>query len=283
MPPRLFFILLAILWVAFVERPAALADSHRPEQGRAGCPHCKQDGSEISQWLQKADVLYSDFKPKEALGELLKILDQDPEQHEALSKASRIYIDFGDLVPESEPDWHEKRLRQYLMAERYARRAIRADPSSTWGHFYVAASLGKIALQSSILKQIDLAQEIQAQVEKAIMLDAHNGYAYHIYGVWHRRVAEIGQMKRLFTSAVLRRSVPRGSMEKSVEYLKKAISLNPTAISHHLELAKTHMAMGNSELALSSLKACRELPIQFSDDPTNKKEAERLLQEIKGR
>lgn len=266
--------------MAFGAAPAILADSREPGQGRVGCPHCIQDGSEVSQLLQKADALYSEFKPKEALRELVKILDGGSEHHEALSKASRIYIDFGDMIPESGPDSHEKRLRQYLIAEQYARRAIKADPGSTWGHFYVAASLGKIALQSSITKQIDLAHEIQAHVERAIMLDARNGYAYHIYGVWHRKMAEIGQMKRLFTSVVMRRSVPKGSMEKSIEYLKTAISLNPTVISHHLELAKTHAAMGNWQLARVSVKACRELPVQFSDDHINKKEALRLLQEI---
>ncbi len=277
----LFFILLSILWAAFVKQPIILADSHRLAEGRVGCPRCAEDGSENSRLLQKADALYSDFKPKEALRELLKIPDGDPAHHEALSKISRIYIDFGDMIPE--PDGREKRLGQYRMAEQYARRAMKADPASTWGHFYVAVSLGKIATESSISKQIDLAQEIQTEVEKAIRLDPQNGYAYHIYGVWHRRVAEIGQAKRLLTSVFLRRSIPKGNMGKSVEYLTKAVSLNSTVIVHRLELAKTHMAVGNSELARSSLKAVQQLPIQLSDDPIHKKEAEQLLLEIKAR
>jgi tetratricopeptide (TPR) repeat protein len=233
--------------------------------------------------LQKADALYAEFKPKEALRELLKILEGDPDHHEALSKSSRVYIDIGDTIPESEPDWREKRLGQYRMAEQYARRAVKANPASTWGHFYVAASLGKVAMYSPISKQIDLAGEIQTEVERALRLDPQNGYAYHIYGVWHRRVAEIGQMKRLFTSVVLGRSIPEGSMEKSVEYLTRAISLNPTVIWHRLELARTYIAIGNSELARSSLKAALQLPVQFSDDAIHKRDAERLLQEIKAR
>lgn len=281
MPAPLFFVLLSVLWGAFVKQPILLADSPRPAEGRVGCPRCVEDGSESSRLLQKADALYSDFKPKEALGELLKIPDGDPAHHEALSKIARIYIDFGDGI--SEPDGREKRLRQYRMAEQYARRAMKADPASTWGHFYVAASLGKIATESSISTQIDLSREIQTEVEKAIHLDPQNGYAYHIYGVWHRRIAEIGQTKRLLTSVFLRRSIPEGSMKKSVEYLSKAVSLNPKVIVHRLELAKTYMAVGNSELARGSLKVARQLPVQFSDDPIHKKEAEQLLLEIKAR
>lgn len=251
--------------------------------GRIGCPTCKNDGSEISQLLQKADALYAAFKPKEALNELLKVLQLDPQNHEALSKIARVYVDFGDMIPENGSDWQERRLKQYSIAEEYARKAVKADPNGTWGHFYVAASLGKIAMLSSIPRQIDLAKEIRVEVEKAIALDPQNGYAYHVYGVWHRRMAEIGQMSRLLSLAVLWRSVPNGSLEKSVEYLQKAISLNPTVISHHLELAKSYMAMGRWQLARNSLKSALELPIQFSDDALNKREAQRLLQEIKER
>lgn len=261
----------------------AASDNYRPQKGRIGCPHCKNDGSEISRLLQEADGLYADFKSKEALKKLLKILELEPQNHEALAKLSRVYVDLGDMVPESGPDWREKKLEQYLIAEKYARKAVKADPEGTWGHFYVAASLGKIALQSSIPKQIDLSREILREVETAIALDPQNGFAYHVYGVWHRKMAEIGQMKRIVASVVLWRSVPHGNMEKSAQYLRKAISLNPAVISHYLELARTYAAMGKWELARSSLRSVQELPIQYSDDPLNKREAQQLLQEIKNR
>jgi tetratricopeptide (TPR) repeat protein len=151
----------------------------------------------------------------------------------------------------------------------------------TWGHFYVAASLGKIASISPITKQIDLSREIQAEVEKAITLDPDNGFAYHVYGIWHRRMAEIGQMSRVAATVFLGRTIPKGSMEKSIEYLNKAVSLNPKVISHRLELAKTHIAMGNLQLARTSLKSAQELPLQFSDDRQNKAEVKKLLEEIK--
>ncbi len=259
------------------------ADTSQLDGGRVGCPRCKNDGSEISQLLQKADALYAGFKPKEALNELLRVLQLDPQNHEALSKLSRVYIDFGDAIPETTPDWQERKLKQYRIAEEYARKAVKADPDGTWGHFQVAASLGKIAMQSSISKQVDLAKEIRTEVEKAIALDPQNGYAYHVYGVWHRKMAEIGQVNRLLSVAVLWRSIPKGSLEKSVEYLKKSVSLNPTVISHHLELARTYVAMGNYQLARSELKSVQEFPVQFSDDPVNKREGQQLLQEIKDR
>lgn len=279
-----FFLVLPAPWTdALAEVAGELSDPGHLDGGRVGCPQCKSDSSEVSRLLQKGDTLYASFNSSEALKEFLKVLEIDPQNHEALSKIARAYIDIGDMVPESAPDWQEKRIRQYQVAEQYARKAVEADPDSTWGHFYVAASLGKVAVLSPISKQIDLAREIRSEVEKAIALDPQNGYAYHAYGVWHRKMAEIGQMSRMLVSVVLWRSVPKGTLEKSVEYLKRAVSLNPKVIASYLELGKTYMAAGKWKLARSSLKFAEALPVQFSDDHLNKKEARQLLQEINDR
>ena len=267
--------------VTLASAPAAY--SAQQSAGRVGCPHCINDGSEISNLLQQADSLYAAFKTREALHALGRVLELDPNNFEALAKSARGHIDIGDLIPDSDPNVKEKKLKEYHAAEEYARKAVKIDPQSTWGHFYVAASLGKIASQSPPSKQIDLSGEIRTEVEKAIEADPQNGYAYHIYGVWHRRMAEVGGASRMFASAFLWRSVPRGDLNSSVDYLKKAIALNPTVISHHLEIAKTYIDLGRYDLARSSLKTSLAQPIQFSDDAKHKREAEKLLAEIADR
>jgi hypothetical protein len=59
--------------------------------------------------------------------------------------------------------------------------------------------------------------------------------------------------------------------------------LNPTVVSHHVELGKTYVALGKPDLARAALKSSLVHPIQFSDDAANKKEAEQLLRELKDR
>lgn len=138
-------------------------------------------------------------------------------------------------------------------------------------------------MESSVSKQIDLAHEIRAEVDKAIALDPQNGFAYHILGIWNRRLAEIGLMSRFLAQTILWRSVPKGSFEKSEEYFKKALSINPDVINHRLELAKTYVAMGKWNLARRYLRSIEDLPIHYSDDQNHKEKARRLLQEIKDR
>lgn len=282
-PIRLLIALLATLAsVALVGVPA-LAQGKPVKIGRVGCPHCVNDGSPISQSLQKADDLYASFKTKEALSELLKVLQIEPQNSEALSKISRIYIDIGDVIPETSPDWQEKKMQNYRAAEDYARRAVKANPNSTWSHFYVAASLGSIAAVSPVDKQIDLAGEIRGAVEKAIALDPANGFAYHVYGVWHRKIAEVGKMSRVLATVWYGRSLPKGDLEKSVKFLKKAISINPDVIVSRLELARSHAAREEWSAARTLLKSIAELPEQFSDDAKHKQKARELLDDIKDR
>jgi Tfp pilus assembly protein PilF len=276
-------IVLGVLIVLLSTRPAAMAETATVTVGRVGCPKCVNDGSPIAQSLRRADELYASFKTKEAQRELLRVLRLDPQNAEALSKLARVHIDSGDMIPESTPDWQEKRLKEYRTAEEYARKAVKADPNSTWGHFYVAASLGNIAGLSPVEKQIDLAQKIRNSIEKAIFLDPQNGFAYHAYGVWHRKLAEIGKMSRMLASLFYRRSVPQGSLAKSIDYLQKAVALNPTVVVSRLELARSYIAVENWSQARILLKSVQNLPVQFSDDGQHKEEAAELLEEIKGR
>jgi tetratricopeptide (TPR) repeat protein len=273
----LFSIGLLAAWVAHGFAAEALAGE------RSGSDCCRQDRADIARLHQNADRLYAQFKPGAAAAELQKILSLEPRNFEALIKMARAHVDIGDLIPEEGPEWKERKVKEYTAAEAYARKAVKVDPQSTWGHFWIAASLGNIAMVAPISRQLELAGEIRDEVEKALALDPKNGPAYHVYGVWHRKVAEIGAAKRLLATVVYSRPLPQGSLEESVELLKRAVALNPATIISRLELARSYIANEDWEPARAMLKSIADLPIQFSDDARNKQKAKQLLAEIDGR
>jgi len=261
--------------------PTLAADIPAGDESKPGC--CRREGADIAQLHRSADRLYGQFKPKEAVAELLKILHADSNNFEALVKLARAHIDIGDLMPETDADWQERKLKEYMVAQDYARKALRVDPNSTCSHFWIAAAVGSIAVVSPVSKQVDLSTEIRDAVEKSIALDPQNGSAYHVYGVWHRKVAEIGGASRMFASMLYGKSLPKGSLEKSIEFLKKAVALNPTVIVSRLELARSHAATSDWQAARAMLQSIAPLPVQFSDDAKHKKNAAQLLDEIKDR
>lgn len=237
-------------------------------------------GGEVTETIARATALYREFRSREALTELKKALALAPGHPEALVWAARTHVDVGDHIPETVPDWQKKRVEQYRTAERYAREAARIQPESTWPRFFLAVALGKLAEFSGAKKQIALAREIRNAVGKAIALDPDNGFAYHVLGVWHRRMAEINAAERLLAQVFLQRSVPAGRMEESARLLKKALRYHPDIIAHHLELAKTYQALGRTDLARQHLLTVDRLPGRFSDDGIHKRNARKLLEDI---
>jgi len=275
----LVFVLLSAVAGAATSEQAARDGA--AAQIRQGC--CSPNGGEIERLHHVADRLYAQFKPREAAAELRKILRLDHHNFQALVKLARAHIDIGDSIPEDGADSRERKIKEYQQAEDYARRALKVDPGSTWGYFWVAAAVGNIAMVSPTARQIELAGEIRDHVEKALSLDPENGFAHHVYGVWHRKMAEIGVASRAIAPLIYGRSLPAGSLDKSIEYLKRAIAFNPTVIVSRLELARSLIAREEWEAARRWLRSALELPVQFSDDAKHKRAAERLLRDIQDR
>jgi tetratricopeptide (TPR) repeat protein len=280
---RRILVSLFLLMASWSTLAKAVRAADVPSTGDEKAACCREVDTDIARLHKSAERLHAQFKPKDAANELEKILQRDGQNFEALAKLSRAHIDIGDMIPEASQGARDRKMKEYRTAEDYARQAIKVNPNSSWGHFYVAASLGSMAMLMPVAKQIDMAGEIRGAIEKAIALDSQNGFAYHVYGVWHRKMAEIGKASRMVVSVFYGRSIPTGSLEKSVEYLRKAVALNPAVIVSRLELARSYAAVENWPLARQSLTSIRELPIKFSDDAKHKEKAEELLEEIKER
>src|ERR1043166_2622524 len=278
-----FFLPLLLLAYTVSRQPETVYGDASVPAEHSGPECCGNQGPEIKQLFKSADRFYAQFKPKESAVELQKILQVDPANSEAMLRLCRAHIDMGDMIPDSAQDSKEKKIEEYRTAEDYARKAVRIKPNSSWAYFYIAASVGSAAFLAPVSKQIEMAGEIREAVEKSISLDPQNGFAYHVYGVWHRKMAEIGKGSRMFASLVYGRSPPTGSLEKSIEYLKKAVALNPKVITSRLELAKSYLAVENWPSARTLLLSIRDLPMQFSDDAKHKQQAEELVAQIKDR
>ena len=273
-------VFLPLVFLSCVTVPWLQAPANAGADGIDGNGSVGKTGEEVTAAVVRAAALYHEFKAREALTELKKALALAPDHPEALIWTARSHIDVGDLIPETVPDWEKKRVEQYRAAERYARSALRIRPESTWPHFFLAVALAKLADFSTIGKQVAIAGEIRRVVDTAIALDPDNGFAYHVLGVWHRRMAEINTMERLLARLFLLKSVPAGRLDDSVRYLERALKHNPDVITHHLELAKTYHALGETELARKHLVTVDELPVRFSDDGLHKRKARELLQEL---
>ncbi len=237
-------------------------------------------GQTAEEHILKGDEYYAQFDNKKALEEYLQAVTIDPSNYQALWKTSRAYFDVADLISPQEKSAEEEQIKMYKESEKYARLAIQTNPNDTWGHFYRSAAMGKRALLLGKKEQIMMSKVIKEEIEKAIELDNTNDLAYHALGRWHRRMAEIGGMKRLF-GGILYGSIPKGTFEESEKYFEKALELHPETINHHLELGRTFLAMKKYDLAEQEFRKCLELPLATSKDHLYQEEAKAELEKAK--
>jgi tetratricopeptide (TPR) repeat protein len=230
--------------------------------------------------LKKGDEFYAQHKDAEALEAYLAAVQVDPKSYEAAWKACRSMIDMGDLVDLKAKGGEEKQKKFFKDSEAYARKAVGLNPNDTQGHFFLSAALGKYALMLGKKDQIAMSREIKTEIEKAIELDPTNDLAYHALGRWHRRIAEIGGAQRFFGSIFFGK-IPKGSFVESEQALKKAAELKPDYLNHHIELARTYVAMDKYKEAVAEFQKTIDLPTSTSKDPEYKKEAEAEMAKAK--
>jgi len=230
--------------------------------------------------IRQGDEYYAQFNDEKSLEEYLAAAQAEPQNYEALWKTSRAYFDLGDVMEPKDDASKDKQRKFFQDSLSYARKAVRANPNDTWGHFFVSAAQGKFVLTKGKKEQVNASKTIKAEIEKAIELDPNNDLAYHALGIWHRTMAEIGGAQR-FLGGMMYGSIPKGSFEESERSLQKAISLNPNYTNHHLELGRTYLAMKKYDLAKQEFQKTLELPDTTSKCPIFKKEAQAELDALK--
>ena len=230
--------------------------------------------------IRQGDEYYAQFNDEKSLEEYLAAAQAEPQNYEALWKTSRAYFDLGDVMEPKDDASKDKQRKFFQDSLSYARKAVRANPNDTWGHFFVSAAQGKFVLTKGKKEQVNASKTIKAEIEKAIEFDPNNDLAYHALGIWHRTMAEIGGAQR-FLGGMMYGSIPKGSFEESERSLQKAISLNPNYTNHHLELGRTYLAMKKYDLAKQEFQKTLELPDTTSKCPIFKKEAQAELDGLK--
>jgi len=230
--------------------------------------------------ITQGDDYYAKFDDAKALEEYLAALQLEPQNFEALWRASRSLVDVADVMDTADKASKGKQMKMYIDAERYARQAVAINPNDSQSYFLISAAIGKKVLTQGKKEQINASKEVKKVIDKAIELDPNNDLAYHALGRWHRRLAEIGGAQRFF-GGIIYGSIPKGTYEESEKALKKAVEIKPDYGNHHLELGRTYLSLKKKDLAAEEFQKCIDSPISTSQCEMYKKEAEDELAKLK--
>ncbi|KAA3655111.1 MAG: hypothetical protein DWQ10_17300 [Calditrichaeota bacterium] len=231
----------------------------------------------VQEWLDKGDAAYESFDNQTALTSYKKVLELDEQNFDGLWKTARALTDVGKALGGDAEKEH------YLEADKYARKCIELYGDKAESHYVLALSVGRLALFEGGKKKIELSKEVEAEAKKALEVNPEHDGAAHILGRWNHNIATLGWFLRA-AAKVVYGGVPKGAtLENAEKYFAMAIDLNPEKPVHRLEYARTLIELEKYAEAKTQLQKCLDLEkVQWEDD-NHKKEAAKMLKEIRNK
>ena len=185
---------------------------------------------------------YEIEKSRQLIQAYEKILGQVPNSEEYWVKLSYAHFWLGDrLAVEKTPK--KELLDAYDKSIRAAQEAIRINPDSVGGNFWMTVSQGRSTLVKGILGGgFSLGGSVQGMM--IVSRDNINFYFGGVYRYWGRFVFEIPKIARRIIDFKL---------EESAYFMKKALAVAPNFFMNHVYLAETYLAMDQKDLARGEL------------------------------
>ena len=197
------------------------------------------------------------------LAALLEVRSQKSSDPSFLLKLAGTYFDMGDDLLTDD----EKRIMAYEEAARLAQRALELKEADTEAHFLYAAALGKAAELKGVTASLLSLEEMRTHVTRALELQKDHVPSIHMAGMM------LEELPRFMG----------GNPEAALDYLERAVKLDPTYTHARLNLAKMYLKRKKPDLAKRELLAI--VNMDRPRDPYTwakeyRPEAERLLESL---
>jgi tetratricopeptide (TPR) repeat protein len=204
-------------------------------------------------------------------------LAADPRHFDALVKAAHDAVDLGEFDPSE-----QQRDTLYRKAEDYARRAIAVNPNDTEGHFELARAIGRRALTMGKRDQVKFAGVVHDEAMQVLKVNPKHAGAMHVMGVWNEHIMQLNGLTRMIAKNLLGGKVfGEANWDNARKYLEDAVALEPTRITHRLDLGRVYQDRDDKVKAREQFEWIVKAPITDFNDSHYKQEAERALRDLR--
>src|SRR5713226_6929039 len=234
----------------------------------------------VAEHLAIGDSLRRSLQSELALRHYQEALALEPGSYAANWKAAREIADVAkQLLGDS---LKNRRDSLYSLGRTYAEAALRADSTDANGHFALALVLGRLSRTRGGKERVRFARIIYDEAARAVQLDSMHDGAWHILGAWNAEVKRLSGFTRFFAKTLFGAGfMDKANWEDAQRFLERAVAIRPSHVYHRLELAQVYIDVGKYSRAREQLTTIETLPIGDVMDPTYKREAAKLLAEIR--
>lgn len=212
-----------------------------------------------------------------AIHYLERAIALQPENPKYLGLLSKQYTDKSftfDVSPQEARELNHKAIE-------IADRLVSLNPTDPVGHIARGVSKGRLAYYSNPREKIELAREAEDSVRDALDLDQRCDIGHHLMGRFHYEMAGLNVLCRAFVRVVYGQTMSPGSYQEALKEFEIANRLNPERLIHKIQLGKTHMKLGNKQLAIELLQAALEMSVTDINDHLEHLDGTELLKKLK--
>lgn len=229
-----------------------------------------------AEWVSKGNIAYEARDATDALGAYEKALAVDPDNYEALWRASRSQIDLAAAEPNA-----ANQSAMYKTAQEHAAHAVQVNPSLAQGHFVLGEALGRMALSLGARDRVRYAGRVRDQAMECLKIEPKNPGCLHVMGVWNAEVMRLNGLTRMIARNFLGGQVfAEASWTNARQYLESAVTIDPRRIVHRLDLARVYADMGLPSLAKTEYEAVLSGELIDYNDPRYKTDAAAALKRL---
>ncbi|MFC1848666.1 tetratricopeptide repeat protein [candidate division CSSED10-310 bacterium] len=203
---------------------------------------------------------------RQAINTFEEVLKIEPNNYDALWQISRCILWFGDHSPE------EQQVEIFARGMDNAKKAIAANPNATEGHYYHGSCMGKYGSARGIFKSLEFIDPIIEEMNTVLKIDPKHAKALTVLGILYRKAPPW--------------PVSVGDIEKSEEFLRRSLLVNPDSVYAHLNLGITFNKQKKWNLAKNEFQKVIDMPFEEDWVPNNKEdkaEAKEILMMLKRR
>ena len=213
-----------------------------------------------------------DANPAAALAHYEAALKADPNNYDALSRGAYAAVEAGKLAGDK-----GRQGQLYVTGEQLARRAVQVRPADAEGHFALAAAIGRRAQTMGSRDRVKFAGEVRQHALEALKYNPRHGGALHVMGMWNAEVMRLNGMARFMAKNFLGGKVfDSASWNDAQRYLEQAVQIEPTRLTHRVDLAAVYLDRGDKARAREQLDYVASAPVREAGDAQFKREAEAL-------
>lgn len=235
-----------------------------------------QKSTRTDSLLAQAHSYFNQSLEQQALARYLEVLETDNNNFEALWHTSLLYARVGYRY-----DSEAEMIENYQKALSYAERTLKLYPDQGYSHFVYAVANGRISDVSDSQTRIKKSHLVKKHAEKAVQLLPDYAPAWHLLGLWHSKIANVGSARQ-FAAGLFSEGLPEGaSNQKAVEYMQKAIRIQPEqTLRYKLDLARHYERAGQNTNAIQTLKEIVQITPKNNIDQWNLERARDLLKKL---